>query len=62
MGWSILFLFLMLIGTARADDFPKLDEAIPGDFVSDLAPVFDFDGDGCLPAAGISRGGIEIQD
>ncbi|MFC1976187.1 NPP1 family protein, partial [Chloroflexota bacterium] len=59
MGWSILFLFLMLIGTARAAEFPKLDEAIPGDFVSDLAPVFDFDDDGCFPAAGISRSGIK---
>lgn len=58
MGWSIVFLFLLLIGTVRAD-FPKLDEAIPGDFVRDLAPVFDFTDDSCLPSAGISRSGVQ---
>ncbi|MDJ0765495.1 MAG: NPP1 family protein [Myxococcota bacterium] len=54
-GTSV-FLFV-LIQPAQATDFPRLDQAIPGNDVSKLAPVFDFDGDGCLPSAGISRGG-----
>jgi len=39
-----------------ADDFTKLAQALPEatDAVS-IAPVFDFDTDGCLPSAGISR-------
>ncbi|WP_419571212.1 NPP1 family protein [Rheinheimera sp.] len=43
---------------AIADDFPALDQALPGavDAYS-IAPVFDFDTDGCLPSAGISRSG-----
>ena len=49
----------MLINIAQAYDFPKLDEAIPEDFVSRLAPLFDFDTNGCLPSAGISREGIQ---
>ncbi|MFD1217375.1 MULTISPECIES: NPP1 family protein [Microbulbifer] len=43
---------------ALASDFAKLDQALPDsvDAVS-IAPVFDFDGDGCYPSAGISRNG-----
>lgn len=43
---------------AHASDFPRLDAALPAgvDAVS-IAPVFDFDGDSCFPAAGISRSG-----
>jgi len=46
--------------TVQAFDFPGLDEAIPrgGNSVK-YAPVFDFDGDGCLPSAGISRQGVK---
>ena len=41
-----------------ADDFAKLDYAIPSNSViNGTEPVFDFDGDGCLPSAGISRNG-----
>jgi hypothetical protein len=42
----------------QAGDFAKLDKAAPKtpDVVA-IAPVFDFDGDGCLPSAGISRDG-----
>ena len=54
---GILLLFLISVATVHAEDFPKLDEAVPGAFVLRLAPVFDFDGDGCLPSAGISRNG-----
>lgn len=44
--------------SAYASDFPRLDFAPPaGENISGLEPVFDFDGDGCLPSAGISRTG-----
>lgn len=39
-----------------ASDFMALSEALPqGVDISRTQPVFDFDGDGCLPSAGISR-------
>jgi hypothetical protein len=39
-----------------AEDFEFLDEALPNNVdAKTIAPVFDFDGDGALPAAGISR-------
>ncbi len=48
----------MSVSLAEGSDFTKLDKAIPKDaLVSTLAPVFDFDGDGCFPSAGISRNG-----
>lgn len=41
-----------------ASDFAKLDEALPSNgIINNLEPVFDYDGDGCLPSAGISRAG-----
>ncbi|MCF6764182.1 NPP1 family protein [Thiotrichales bacterium 19S3-7] len=43
-----------------SDNFVKLDEAIDsqiGTEIKSIAPVFDFDGDGCLPSAGISQQG-----
>ncbi|HEY1137846.1 MAG TPA: NPP1 family protein [Xanthomonadaceae bacterium] len=44
--------------TATASDFPRLDQALPsGANIDAIHPVFDFDGDGCLPSAGISRYG-----
>jgi hypothetical protein len=57
MGWSTLLLTFMLINIVQAVDFAKLDEAIPWAFVAELAPVFDFDGDACVPSTGISRTG-----
>jgi len=43
---------------AMASDFPRLDEARPSNVeIGAIYPVFDFDGDGCLPSAGISRYG-----
>lgn len=43
-----------------ADDFAKLDQALPNNVDADsIAPVFDFDSDGCLPSAGISRTGAQ---
>ena len=47
---------------ANATDFAKLDEALPSNgIINNLEPVFDFDGDGCLPSAGISRSGEKMQ-
>ncbi|TMP38021.1 NPP1 family protein [Pseudoalteromonas rubra] len=48
----------LLSGGAVANDFAALDQALPGGYViNGTEPVFDFDGDGCLPSAGISRTG-----
>ncbi|MCG7533835.1 NPP1 family protein [Pseudoalteromonas sp. OOF1S-7] len=45
-------------GYALANDFAALDQALPANYViNGTEPVFDFDGDGCLPSAGISRSG-----
>jgi len=47
-----------LAPAAYANDFPRLDEALPLTIdISSNDPVFDFDTDGCLPSAGISRSG-----
>lgn len=44
--------------SAYADDFAKLDKALPTEVDAEsIAPVFDFDSDSCLPSAGISRNG-----
>lgn len=45
---------------AYANDFAALDEALPAPYIiNGTEPVFDFDGDGCLPSAGISRTGVQ---
>lgn len=45
---------------AWADDFPRLDAAWPTTVnIAATYPVFDFDTDGCLPSAGISRSGAQ---
>lgn len=44
--------------TLEVANFAALTEALPiGIEITSLIPVFDFDSDGCLPAAGISRTG-----
>lgn len=48
---------LVVSPAVLADDFASLDQAVANAEVINLAPVFDFDGDGCLPSAGISRTG-----
>jgi hypothetical protein len=55
---AAFFLGAAVTAPVLASDFPKLNQSVPTavDAVS-IAPVFDFDGDGCLPSAGISRGG-----
>lgn len=46
--------------SAHADNFTALDQAYPANVdISSLYPVFDFDTDGCLPSAGISRTGVQ---
>lgn len=48
---------LVLSQAASAEDFYRMDETLPG-LDESLVPVFDFDNDGCLPSAGISRAGV----
>ncbi|OZG75454.1 sugar-binding protein [Hahella sp. CCB-MM4] len=55
---TALLTFGLLSHYSLASDFAKLDEALPPNgIINNLEPVFDFDGDGCLPSAGISRAG-----
>ncbi len=60
---SYRLLILAVIGWSHsivsyAHDFEALDWAAPREgSVESIAPIFDFDGDGCLPSAGISRSG-----
>lgn len=53
----ILCLNIVLINITQAEEFASLDEAIPDELIFTLAPIFDFDGNSCLPSAGISRSG-----
>ena len=61
--WITALLVLSLLSVAtmtavQAEDFVALDIALPrGGNTEKYAPVFDFDFDGCLPSAGISREG-----
>jgi len=56
--WLGLLLAAVLVTNANANDFAKLDQALPATVsITANYPVFDFDGDGCLPSAGISRTG-----
>ncbi|WP_310597135.1 NPP1 family protein [Aeromonas aquatica] len=56
---TYIFIPLMLASTfCAASEFPRLDEAYPSKInIRGFEPVFDFDNDGCYPAAGISRSG-----
>ena len=63
---SVCFsLALLILGIAtntavQAEDFEALDAAVPrGGNTEMYAPAFDFDTDGCLPSAGISREGTQ---
>lgn len=60
---SACFVFALantIVSSALAADFLALDRAIPrGGNTEKYAPAFDFDTDGCLPSAGISREGIQ---
>jgi hypothetical protein len=59
--YSITCASLLLFSvTTYADDFVKLDQALPSSADAySIAPVFDFDTDSCLPSAGISRSGAQ---
>ena len=49
---------LLAVQPALAQDFPRLDEALPGNgAIGGEEPVFDFDTDSCLPSAAVSRSG-----
>jgi hypothetical protein len=57
---TVVTLGFVLAAPAIADDFYRLDQALPsGVSITANAPVFDFDSDGCLPSAGISRTGVQ---
>lgn len=57
-----IVLSCLLTTQVNASDFAKLDEALPPNgIINQLEPVFDFDGDGCLPSAGISRTGQQNE-
>jgi Necrosis inducing protein (NPP1) len=53
-------LMMALGAPSHADNFFRLDAALPvTEDIRPHHPVFDFDGDGCLPSAGISRAGAK---
>lgn len=56
----IVFTVVPVLSTVTfASDFEKLDEALLLEIdIQSIAPVFDFDGDSCLPATGLSRNGV----
>jgi len=60
--YKIHFIVLALFFSqaASVEHFLSLDQALPKNIdVLSIAPVFDFDMDGCLPSSGISRGGMQ---
>lgn len=59
IGLSALLVLLVGVDASQADHFPSLRVSIPANLVADVAPVFDFDSDSCLPSAGISRTGAQ---
>lgn len=55
---SLIVTYALSSTNLMANDFAALDEALPASYViNGTEPIFDFDGDGCLPSAGISRAG-----
>jgi hypothetical protein len=59
---ALVIVFFTVNVTIFASDFARLDEALPRNVdAKSIAPVFDFDGDGALPASGISRSGEQNQ-
>lgn len=55
---SLLISATFITSYTLAEEFPRLDEALPSKVsIQGYEPLFDFDGDGCYPAAGISRNG-----
>lgn len=56
--YALSIISFSLIHSVMADDFAGLDYTPPANnSINGTEPVFDFDGDGCLPSAGISRSG-----
>ncbi|MCF2856370.1 NPP1 family protein [Pseudoalteromonas sp. SMS1] len=57
---SLALPLTLLSAPVIANNFAALDEALPPSYViNGTEPVFDFDTDGCLPSAGISRTGAQ---
>ena len=55
---ALILSTLVAAPSAWADDFPALSAAWPANVsIAATYPLFDFDTDGCLPSAGISRSG-----
>jgi len=55
-----LVMLSVISGQTYAEDFARLDKALPASGIIDSKsthPAFDYDTDGCLPSAGISRNG-----
>lgn len=58
LSWLISLSCMATSACIYANDFTALDQALPATYIiNGTEPVFDFDGDGCLPSAGISRTG-----
>lgn len=59
-NYMVIIIVSFTATSAMAERFPKLDEALPSMIdIRDQIPVIDWDTDGCYPAAGISRDGIQ---
>ncbi|AOR59565.1 NPP1 family protein [Pectobacterium parmentieri] len=57
---ALAFSILFTTFSSHADTFPKLNQSLPsGIDAREIAPVFDFDSDGCFPSAGVSRSGVQ---
>ena len=55
---SLIVIYALSSTNLMANDFAALDKALPASYaINGTEPIFDFDGDGCLPSAGISRTG-----
>ncbi|TMW58383.1 hypothetical protein Poli38472_009942 [Pythium oligandrum] len=60
MKWSAILVVCLAaaLDSVHADDFPKLDEALPRNIdIRGITPLIDTDTDSCLPSAMISRTG-----
>ncbi|CAG8999419.1 MAG: hypothetical protein CENE_01393 [Candidatus Celerinatantimonas neptuna] len=55
-----VFCSIFLSTFVQANNFKRLNQALPKEVkISSITPVFDFDTDGCLPSAAISRTGVQ---
>ncbi|TMW58378.1 hypothetical protein Poli38472_009937 [Pythium oligandrum] len=62
MNWSAILSLCVAaaLSSVHADDFPKLDEAMPRNIdIRSITPMIDTDTDSCLPSAMVSRTGAQ---